>query len=64
MVRPNIALSPVESSLSLSPPGPILYFEAFRQPIVVLGSPDTTLEFLDRRSANTSDRKQTPSISL
>ncbi|KAI0690874.1 cytochrome P450 [Cerioporus squamosus] len=44
--------------------GPILYFEAFRQPIVVLGSPDTVLEFLDRRSANTSDRKQTPSISL
>ncbi|RPD57200.1 CyP450 monooxygenase [Lentinus tigrinus ALCF2SS1-7] len=44
--------------------GPILYFEAFRQPIVVLGSPDTVLDFLDRRSANTSDRKQTPSIAL
>ncbi|TFK83976.1 CyP450 monooxygenase [Polyporus arcularius HHB13444] len=44
--------------------GPILYFEAFRQPIVVLGSPDAVLEYLDRRSANTSDRLRTPSISL
>ena len=44
--------------------GPILYLEAFRQPIVVLGSPEAVLEYLDRRSANTSDRKQTPSIAL
>ncbi|KAI0691793.1 CyP450 monooxygenase [Cerioporus squamosus] len=44
--------------------GPILYFEAFRQPIVVLGSPDAVLEYLDRRSANTSDRLKAPSISL
>ncbi|KAI0690875.1 cytochrome P450, partial [Cerioporus squamosus] len=36
--------------------GAILYFEAFRS--------DAVLEYLDRRSANTSDRLKAPSISL
>lgn len=51
-------------TLNIALSGPILYFEAFRQPIVVLGSPDVVLEYLDRRSANTSDRLGAPSISL
>nr|VWO95117.1 N/A [Ganoderma boninense] len=34
------------------------------QETVILGSPEVIFELLDKRSANTSDRKQTPSISL
>lgn len=36
----------------------------FGQDMIVLGSPEVIFEMLDKRSANTSDRKQTPSISL
>ncbi|RPD57201.1 CyP450 monooxygenase [Lentinus tigrinus ALCF2SS1-7] len=44
--------------------GPILYFQVLKQPIVVLCSPEAVLEYMDRRSANTSDRLQSPSILL
>ena len=36
----------------------------FSQETVILGSPKVIFELFDRRSANTSDRKQTPSIPL
>nr|VWO95118.1 N/A [Ganoderma boninense] len=36
----------------------------FTQPVVVLGNADVISEYLDKRSANTSDRKQTASLQL
>lgn len=36
----------------------------FGQEMIVLGSPEAVSEMLDKHSANTSDRKQTPSILL
>ena len=36
----------------------------FQQSILVLGDADVVLEFLDKRSSNTSSRLQTPSVAL
>nr|VWO95121.1 N/A [Ganoderma boninense] len=44
--------------------GNILCMHVFTQPVVVLGSADVISEYLDKRSANTSDRKQTASLQL
>ncbi|PIL22985.1 cytochrome P450 [Ganoderma sinense ZZ0214-1] len=44
--------------------GDILCLHVFTQPVVVLGSADVIVEYLDKRSANTSDRKQTASLKL
>ena len=44
--------------------GDILHFRVLGTSIVVLGSADVIFEYLDGRSANTSDRKQTPLIEL
>ncbi|KAM5539386.1 hypothetical protein V8D89_006838 [Ganoderma adspersum] len=44
--------------------GDILCLRVFSQPMVVLGSADVIIEYLDKRSANTSDRKQTASLQL
>ncbi|KAI1785552.1 cytochrome P450 [Ganoderma leucocontextum] len=44
--------------------GDVLRLRTFNQDMVILGSPEVIFELLDRRSANTSDRKQTPSIPL
>lgn len=34
------------------------------QSIVILGSEDVIFEYLEKRSANTSDRKQTPILEM
>ncbi|KAI0767311.1 CyP450 monooxygenase [Fomes fomentarius] len=44
--------------------GDIMHFEVLGQHIVVLGSSDAIFEYLDRRSANTSSRRQTPLIEI
>ncbi|OSD07442.1 cytochrome P450 [Trametes coccinea BRFM310] len=44
--------------------GDIVYLEVLGAPMVVLGSPELIDEFLEKRSANTSDRIKTPLISL
>lgn len=45
--------------------GDIVHLRVLGQSIVVLGSADIVFEYLDsKRSANTSDRKQTPMIEL
>ena len=44
--------------------GDVMYLQIFKQPVLVLGDPDSITEFFEKRSANTSDRKQTPSMSL
>ncbi|PIL29134.1 hypothetical protein GSI_09183 [Ganoderma sinense ZZ0214-1] len=44
--------------------GDVVYLQVFGQSIVVLGSPDAIFEYLDKQSANTSDRVQTPMIEL
>ena len=37
-----------------------MHFNMLGQHMLVLGSPDVIFEFLDKRSANTSDRFVTP----
>lgn len=44
--------------------GDILHFRVLGQSVVVLGSPEAIFECLDKRSANTSDRVQTPMTEL
>ncbi|KAI1792486.1 cytochrome P450 [Ganoderma leucocontextum] len=44
--------------------GDVLYLKVLGQPIVVLGSAEAIFEYLDKRSANTSDRVQSPMIEL
>ncbi|KAI0357528.1 cytochrome P450 [Trametes cingulata] len=44
--------------------GEIVYLEAFGQPLIVLGSPRVLFEFLEKRSANTSDRTVSPLLPL
>lgn len=44
--------------------GDIMYFQVLGQSIMVIGSPEAMFEYLDKRSANTSDRVQTPMIEL
>ncbi|PIL29427.1 cytochrome P450 [Ganoderma sinense ZZ0214-1] len=44
--------------------GDILHFQVLGQSVVVLGSADAILEYLDKRSANTSDRPQSPMLEL
>ncbi|KAI9058130.1 cytochrome P450 [Trametes sanguinea] len=44
--------------------GDIVYLEVLGAPMIVLGSPELIDEFLEKRSANTSDRVKTPLISL
>ena len=46
------------------PAGDVLCFKIFNEYVIILGSAATVLEYLDRRSANTSDRKQTQSLLL
>lgn len=41
-----------------------MHLRTVNQDIVVLGGALEVLEYLNRRSANTSDRIQTPSITL
>ncbi len=41
-----------------------MHFQVLGQHIVVLGSSDVIFEYLDKRSANTSDRKVTPMLEL
>ena len=41
-----------------------MHFRVLGQSMVVLGSADAIFEYLDKRSANTSDRIQTPMIEL
>lgn len=41
-----------------------MHFQVLGQRVVVLGSSDVVLEYLDKRSANTSDRKVTPMLEL
>ena len=45
-------------------PGNIIHFRILGQSIMVLGSPDVITEFLEKHSANTSNRVQTPLIDL
>ncbi|KAI1782834.1 cytochrome P450 [Ganoderma leucocontextum] len=44
--------------------GDVLYLQVLGQSIVVLGSAEAIFEYLDKRSANTSDRVQSPMIEL
>ena len=44
--------------------GDVMYFQVLGQSIVVLGSSGAIVEYLDKRSANTSSRIQTPMIEL
>ena len=44
--------------------GDIVYLQVLGQSIMVLGSPEVIFEYLDKRSANTSSRAQTPMIEL
>ncbi|RDX45836.1 cytochrome P450 [Lentinus brumalis] len=44
--------------------GDIMHFQVLGQHVVVLGSSDVIFEYLDKRSANTSDRKVTPMLEL
>ncbi|KAI0697653.1 cytochrome P450 [Cerioporus squamosus] len=44
--------------------GDIMHFQVLGQHVVVLGSSDLIFEYLDKRSANTSDRKSTPMLKL
>ena len=58
-------LSPYPSQVLMrSPAGDVLCFKIFNEYVIILGSAATVLEYLDRRSANTSDRKQTQSLLL
>ena len=38
--------------------GDVVYFRMLNQGMVILGSPEAIFEFLDKKSANTSDRLQ------
>ena len=44
--------------------GDVLHFRVLGRSIVVLGSAEAIYEYLDKQSANTSDRVQTPMIEL
>ena len=44
--------------------GSVLYFKSLGRSVLVLGSIDVIDEYLNKRSLNTSDRKQTPLIEL
>lgn len=44
--------------------GDVLHFRVLGHSTVVLGSARIIKEYLNKRSANTSDRKQTPLIKL
>ncbi|KAM5536777.1 hypothetical protein V8D89_009495 [Ganoderma adspersum] len=44
--------------------GDVVYLQVLGQSIMVLGSPEVIFEYLDKRSANTSSRAQTPMIEL
>ncbi|OSD07446.1 cytochrome P450 [Trametes coccinea BRFM310] len=44
--------------------GDIVYVEVFGRPMLILGNPDVMLEFLDKRSAISSDRVPSPLIEL
>ncbi|KAH9889918.1 cytochrome P450 [Cubamyces lactineus] len=44
--------------------GPIMYMEVFGKPMVILDSPDTMNELLEKRSSKTSERIKTPLIPL
>ncbi|KAM5536769.1 hypothetical protein V8D89_009487 [Ganoderma adspersum] len=44
--------------------GDVIYLQVLGQPIVVLGSADAIFEYLDKRTANTSDRVQSPMTEL
>ena len=44
--------------------GDLLHFRILGQSILVLGSPNAITELLEKKSSNTSDRKQTPMIEL
>lgn len=44
--------------------GNVVCLRVLNQSVVILGDPDVILAFMDRRSANTSSRVQTPSFSL
>ncbi|KAI1794937.1 hypothetical protein LXA43DRAFT_94640 [Ganoderma leucocontextum] len=44
--------------------GDVVYLTALGQPIVILGSPRAIFELLDKRSALTSDRIQSPMVPL
>ncbi|EJF61749.1 hypothetical protein DICSQDRAFT_22143, partial [Dichomitus squalens LYAD-421 SS1] len=60
--RPNFTPGPRQ--LTKFHAGTILHIEVFGQHVVVLGSPEIILEYLEKGSLNTSDRKQTPVLSL
>ena len=44
--------------------GDIIHLKYHSEHVVVLGSPEAIFELLDKRSENTSDRKQTPLLEL
>ncbi|KAI0662139.1 cytochrome P450 [Cubamyces menziesii] len=44
--------------------GDVVYLEVLGRPVIVLGKPDVMMEFLDKRSAITSDRVQTVLMDL
>ncbi|KAI0751762.1 cytochrome P450 [Daedaleopsis nitida] len=44
--------------------GDVAHFRALGQSFIVLGSADAIFQYLDKRSGNTSDRKQSPMIEL
>ncbi|PIL29133.1 cytochrome P450 [Ganoderma sinense ZZ0214-1] len=44
--------------------GDVLYFQVLGRSIVVLNSAESIFEYLDKRSANTSNRVQTPMVEL
>ncbi|KAH9929089.1 cytochrome P450 [Epithele typhae] len=58
-VKPWVAFRDVCSTY-----GRIVHFRVFGQSIVVLGSADVIFEYLEKRSSNTSGRKQSPLIEL
>ncbi len=44
--------------------GDVIYFQLLGQSVVVLGSSEVISEYLDKRSAHTSDRVQSPMVKL
>ncbi len=45
-------------------PGDVTYFQVMGRHVMVLGSPTSISEFLEKRTSNTSDRLVTPLVRL
>ena len=60
----NIQSIPLIHTVKLGHAGDVLHLKTFGQSLLILGSYKAVFDLMDRRSANYSDRPQTPMVEL